>query len=216
MQAFVCGDLSDERLDALLSAAARGQETELPPGRHFLLRDLRPDARERVLSLVLKRRLSRWEAGARDQLDEALPLLEQYRGLGLLPPPGLREEVHVLLGHALADAAGKFEEGAHGALAALAATVARATAAGLDVPGERAEEPFGRGVARVLSELESDWAPHLLDDLQEAASVAAAAGLASWLPPAQTRFLRLLKTRAPGELAAAAPAAAALSVALPR
>ncbi|MDX6769274.1 MAG: DUF3536 domain-containing protein [Elusimicrobiota bacterium] len=214
VQAFVCGDLPDERLDALLSAAARGQETELPAGRHFLLRDLRPDARERVLAAVLKRRLSRWEAGARDQLDEALPLLEQYRGLGLRPPEGLHEEARVLLGHALADAARRFAEGAYGALAALAGTVARAKAAGLDVPAGRAQEPFARGVERVLGELEAAWEPHLLEDLREAAAVGAAAGLGDWLPAAQVRFLRLLKSRN-GDAAAGAAAAAALSVALP-
>jgi hypothetical protein len=214
VQAFVCGDVDDARLDALLSAAARGQEADLPPGRLFLLRDLRPDARERVLGQVLRRRLARWEAGARDQLEEALPLLEQYRGLGLTPPPGLGDETRALLGHALADAARKFAEGAPGSLGEIALLLRRARAAGVDVPAVRAEESFGRGVERVLSELESSWGPHLLEELRQACAVAADAAIDHWMPAAQARFFRLLKTRGNGSAEAAA-AAEALSVAVP-
>jgi alpha-amylase/alpha-mannosidase (GH57 family) len=215
VQAFVCGgELPDEGLDALLSAAARGQEVPLPPGRVFLLRDLRPDARERVLGQVLKRRLVRWEAGARDQLEEALPLLEQYRGLGLPPPAGLSDEARVLLGHALADAARKFAEGSPNALSEISGILKRAASAGLDVPSARAEEPFGRGIERVLGELEASWEPFLLEELRAAAAVAASAGISEWMPAAQARFFRLLKTRGNGTPEASA-AAAALSVAVP-
>lgn len=211
VQAFVCGELPDERLDALLSAAARGQEAELPPGRLFRLRDLRPDARERVLGLVLKRRLSRWEAGARDQLDEALPLLEEYRGLGLVPPAGLEDEVRALLGHSLSEAARRFADGAYEAAKALAGAAARARGAGLELPSERAEEPFARGMERLLGELEADWRPGLLEALREAAAAADAAGLDEWRPAAQARFFRLLRARRDASPEAAG-AAAALAV----
>ncbi|PNB45950.1 hypothetical protein C1X29_28860, partial [Pseudomonas sp. GW456-12-10-14-LB2] len=84
------GDLPEGAFDALLQDAARGTSSApLPPGRHFLLRDLRPDEREKVLSLVLKRRLHRWESRALDWFEETVPLVEQFRGLGLTLPPGL-------------------------------------------------------------------------------------------------------------------------------
>jgi hypothetical protein len=167
-----------------------------------------------VLGQVLKRRLVRWEAGARDQLEEALPILEQYRGLGLPPPAGLGDETRVLLGHALADAARKFAEGRAGALSELAGILKRAAAAGLDVPSARAEEPFARGIERLLAELEASWEPFLLEELRQAAAVSADAGIRDWFPAAQARFFRLLKTRGNGTPEASA-AAAALSVAVP-
>lgn len=215
VQAYVCGeDVADERLDALLAAAARGQEADLPSGRLFLLRDLRPDARERALSLVLKRRLSRWEAGAHDQLDEALPLLEQYRGLGLPAPAGLAEETRVLLGHALAEAARAFASGSTDALGPMSALLARAKHARLEVSAASAEEPFARGVERLLAELAEDWSDVLLTELARAASVGREAGLSEWFPAAQTRLLRLFKRRQGAASPAAASAAAALSVVL--
>src|SRR5262249_51450457 len=83
VQAYVCGaDVAEDVFDRLLADAARGVPTgPLPSGRHFLLRDLRPDEREQVLVAALKRRLARREAGALDSLEDLLPLLEQFRGL---------------------------------------------------------------------------------------------------------------------------------------
>ena len=68
-----------------------------------------------MLGLVLKRRLARWESGAREYLEETLPLVEQFRGLGLPLPPGLGEETRLVLSQVLAHVAGRFAEGDPGA-----------------------------------------------------------------------------------------------------
>ena len=198
VQTFVCaGDLPDDRFDSLLQAAAGGGEAALPPGRLFLLRDLRPDEREKVLTTVLKRRLARWETAGRDQLEDALTLAEQYRGLGLPLPPGLDEETSLSLAHALADAARRFAEDSFGALDEIASVVARAKAAGLPAPSARAEQPFAGGVERLLAGLENGSADAAAAELVEAASAAAVAGLSDWRPGAQVRVFRWLKAKKP-------------------
>ena len=196
VQAFVCGDLPPERFEALLADAASGAQTSpLPAGRIFLLRDLRPDARERVLNVVLKRRLSRWESGARELLEETLPLVEQFLGLGLALPPGLAEETRLALAHALNNAAGRFAEGTAGAVEEARSVLARARGVGLEVPSEGAEGGWDQGLSRLLDSLEKDFSEGGLQAFQDAVDVAASAGLKQWRPPAQTRFFRLM-TRA--------------------
>jgi hypothetical protein len=196
VQTFVCaGDLPDDRFESLLHAAAGGAETPLPPGRMFLLRDLRPDEREKVLTLVLKRRLTRWEEAGRDQLEDALTLAEQFRGLGLPLPPGLDEETRLSLAHALADAARRFSESGFGALEEIKTIVARARAAGLPAPSARAEVPFSRGVERLLKGLENGSADESSAELVDAAEAALAAGLSDWRADAQVRVFRWLKSR---------------------
>ncbi|MDE2492250.1 MAG: DUF3536 domain-containing protein [Elusimicrobia bacterium] len=215
VQAFVCGpDLPDAEFDALLADAARGGAGRpLPPGRHFLLRDLRPDEREKVLNLVLKRRLARWESGAREYLEETLPLVEQFRGLGLPLPPGLGEETRLVLSQVLAHTAGRFAEGDPGALAEFRATLARGKAAGLEIATGIAEDPWERGVERVLDVLERDFAEAPLRELLEAVDLAGRAGLARWRQGAQTRYFRLWKARRNGS-GPAREAAAALGLAV--
>lgn len=214
VQAFVCADLPEERFETLLADASRGgHPAALPPGRIFLLRDLRPDERERVLTAVLKRRLSRWESGARDLLEEALPLVEQFRGLGLALPPGLSEETSLALAHALNDAAGRFAEGSFGAVDEARSVLSRARAVSLEVPSAGAEPMWERGVARLLDRLEDDFSEQLLHELQDAVEVSAAAGLRGWRPPAQTRFFRLLERKG-AALPLACEVAEALGIAL--
>ncbi len=196
VQVFVCaGDLPDERFDSLLHAAAGGAEANLPPGRMFLLRDLRPDEREKVLHLVLKRRLTRWEAAGRDQLEDALTLAEQFRGLGLPLPVGLEDETRLALAHALADASRRFAEDNFGALDEIKAVVQRAKAAGLAAAPARAEPAFARGVERLLSGLENGSAEQSAADIVEAAEAANAAGLNDWRAAAQVRVFRWMKSR---------------------
>ncbi len=134
VQAYVCGgELAEGSLELLMSDAAQGtQSCPLPPGRHFLLRDLRPDEREKVLSLVLKRRLARWESHALESLEESLPLVEQFRGLGLPLPPGLGEETRIVFAHGLASIAGRFAAGTHGALEEFRSLLTRGRAAGVE------------------------------------------------------------------------------------
>ncbi len=197
VQAFVCaGDLPDGSFDAMLSDAAQGAQTvPLPPGRHFLLRDLRPDEREKVLSLVLKRRLSRWESGARDYLEEALPLVEQFRGLGLPLPAGLGEETKLVLSHVLAHLAGRFADGDSPALDEFRAALTRGRAAGVEIHSAVVEGPWDRGVSRVLDVLERDFVPERLGELKSAVELSGVGGLGDWRPAAQTRFFRLWKAR---------------------
>ena len=214
VQAYVCGgDLPEGSLDLLLSDAAQGtQSCPLPPGRHFLLRDLRPDEREKVLGLVLKRRLSRRESGALEFLEESLPLVEQYRGLGLPLPPGLGEETRIVFAHALASIAGRFADGAPGALGEFRAFLTRGRAAGVETLAAVVEAPWERGMGRLLDELEKDFGDAALRDLRDAAALAAEAGLSGWRAAAQTRFFRLWKER--GVPPSARDAAAALGIAV--
>jgi alpha-amylase/alpha-mannosidase (GH57 family) len=214
VQAYVCGgELAEGSLELLLADAAQGtQSCPLPPGRHFLLRDLRPDEREKVLSLVLKRRLNRWESGALEFLEESLPLVEQFRGLGLPLPPGLGEETRIVFAHGLASIAGHFAGGAPGALTEFRALLARGRAAGVETFAAVVEGPWGRGISRLLDELEKDFDDAPLRDLRDAAALAAEAGLTDWRAPAQTRFFRMWKARGAAS-PAAREAAAALGIA---
>jgi hypothetical protein len=195
VQAYVCGgDLPDGSFDLLMADAAQGTSTcPLPPGRHFLLRDLRPDEREKILSLVLKRRLNQWESHALESLEETLPLVEQFRGLGLPLPAGLDEEARLMLAHVLAYIARRFADGAPGAVAELRAAVARGKAAGVPMSPASIEGPWERGMTRLLDELTADFNDSLLKDLLEAAAAAGEAGLNDWRPAAQTRFFRIWK-----------------------
>jgi len=213
VQAFVCaGDLPEDRFEALVADAARGYEASpLPPGRLFLLRDLRPDEREKVLGLVLKRRLTRWETVARNAFEETLPLVEQYRGLGLPLPPSLGEEARLALAHQLRHCAESFAAGEARALEDFRATVARGRAADVEILLGVVERPWERGVARLLDELERGFQDDSLSRLRDAAALAREVGLADWRPAAQTRFYRLLKSRP--ESALAREAAAALGLA---
>ncbi|HXT02063.1 MAG TPA: DUF3536 domain-containing protein [Elusimicrobiota bacterium] len=210
VQAYVCGgELAEGSVDLLMSDAAQGTQTcPLPPGRHFLLRDLRPDEREKVLNLVLKRRLGRWESGALEFLEESLPLVEQFRGLGLPLPAGLGEETRFVFAHALASIAGKFAEGAPGALDEFRGALARGRAAGLDPLAPVIEAPWGRGVDRLLDELERDFSEGSARELRDAAALAAEAGLTDWRAGAQTRFFRVWKQRGSASPAAREAAAA--------
>jgi alpha-amylase/alpha-mannosidase (GH57 family) len=215
VQAYVCGaDLAEGSLELLMADAAQGtQKCPLPPGRHFLLRDLRPDEREKVLSLVLKRRLNRWESGALEFLEESLPLVEQFRGLGLPLPPGLGEETRIVFAHALASISARFAEGSAGALEECRALLARGRAAGVEPIGALVEEPWGRGISRLLDELEKDFDEGALRALRDAAAIAGEAGLSDWRPAAQTRFFRLWKACG-GASPAAREAASALGIAV--
>jgi hypothetical protein len=214
VQAYVCGgELAEGSLDLLMSDAAQGTQTcPLPPGRHFLLRDLRPDEREKVLSLVLKRRLNRWESGALEFLEESLPLVEQFRGLGLPLPAGLGDETRLVFAHGLASIAARFADGAPGALEEFRALLARGRGAGVETSAAVLEAPWGRGISRLLDELEKDFDGAALRDLRDAAALAAEAGLSDWRAAAQTRFFRLWKTRE-AVSPAAREAAAALGIA---
>ena len=195
VQTYVCAEeLPPQRFEALVRAAAGGAEPgPLPEGRVFLLRDLRPDEREKVLTAVLKRRLARWEATGRDQVEDALSLAETFRGLGLPLPAGLDEETTTALSHALAGAAERFAGDQFGALDEVKSVAARAKAAGVPVPSARAEEPFARGVERLLTGLENGAASEAAEELVAAAEAAMAAGLTSWVPGAQVRVFRWLK-----------------------
>jgi alpha-amylase/alpha-mannosidase (GH57 family) len=213
VQAFVCGgDLAEDRFEALLADAAQGGDScPLPPGRLFRLRDLRPDERERVLGLVLKRRISRWETIARDAFEETLPLVEQFRGLGLPLPPGMGEEARLALAHQLGRVAEGFAAGAPGALPEFRAALQRARAAGVEVLTSMVEAPWERGIGRLLDELERDFSDGPLGELREAAGLAAEAGLADWRAAAQTRFFRLRRSRPDVPLAREAAVALGLA-----
>jgi len=213
VQAFICGgDLPEDRFEALLADAAQGGEScPLPPGRLFRLRDLRPDERERVLALVLKRRLSRWETIARDAFEETLPLVEQFKGLGLPPPPGLGEEARLALSHELGRLAESFASGAPGALPEFRAALARGRASGVEALTQLVEGPWERGLARVLEALERGFADADLIELREAAELADAAGLNDWRARAQTRFFRLRRTRPDSALSRQAAAVLGLA-----
>jgi alpha-amylase/alpha-mannosidase (GH57 family) len=213
VQAYVCGgELADGSVELLMSDATQGtQACPLPPGRHFLLRDLRPDEREKVLSLVLKRRLNRWESGALEVLEESLPLVEQFRGLGLPLPAGLGEETRLMFAHGLASIAARFAGGGAGALEEFRALLARGRGAGVETFAAVVETPWGRGISRLLDELEKDFSEALLVDLRDAAKLAAEVGLTDWRAAAQTRFFRLWKARGAAS-PAALEAAAALGI----
>ncbi len=197
VQTFVCAeDLPDDRFELLLAAAAGSAAAgALPPGRLFLLRDLRPDEREKALHLALKRRLSHWEKAGRTQLEDELSLAEQFHGLGLPLPAGLEEETSLSLAHALADAARRLTHESFGALDELKLIVSRAKAAGLSVSAVRAEEPFARGVERLLARLENGSSGEAVQELVSAAEAAGAAGLSAWRPQAQVRVFRWLKSK---------------------
>jgi hypothetical protein len=214
VRVYVCGDdLGDGSLELLLADAAQGtQSCPLPPGHHFHLRDLRPDEREKVLRLALGRVLGREESQSRRSLEESLPIVEQFRGLGLPLPPGLGEETRVVLSRELTRLAERFAAGGFAAVAEFGALAARGRAAGLDPISGLIEEPWRRGVERVLDELEEDFDEALLVRLRDAALLAAAEGLVAWRAPAQTRFFRLRRERGPGG-PAAREAAAALGLA---
>ncbi|UPT72719.1 MAG: DUF3536 domain-containing protein [Elusimicrobiota bacterium] len=143
VQTYVCAEaLLPERFEQLVRAAAgAGEPGALPEGRVFLLRDLRPDEREKVLTTVLKRRLARWESAGRDQVEDALTLAETFRGLDLPLPPGLDEETHTALSTALAGAARRFAEDGFGALDEVKAVAARAKAAGVPAPPRGPRNP---------------------------------------------------------------------------
>ena len=162
----------------------------MPKGRLFHLRDLRPDEREKILAKVLQQRLLRWEAAGRDQLEDALSLAEQFRGLGLPLPAGLDEETSLSLAHALADAARSFAQGGRGAIAEIKAIAARAKTAGVGVSGARAEESFARGVDRLLAKLEDGASGELIG----AVEAADAARFGDWRAGAQVRVFRWLKS----------------------
>ncbi|MDE2143481.1 MAG: DUF3536 domain-containing protein, partial [Elusimicrobia bacterium] len=210
VQAYVCGgDLPEGSFELLMSDAAQGTAScPLPPGRHFLLRDLRPDEREKVLSLVLKRRLNRWQASALESLEETLPLVEQFHGLGLPLPPGLSAETRLLQAHVLAYIAGRFADGAPGALSELRAAVARGRAAGVEPFPAYIEGPWERGMARLLDDLTADFSESPLRELIEAVAAADEAGVRDWRPVIETRFFRLWKERGSASPSARLAAAA--------
>jgi hypothetical protein len=197
-----------------MADAAQGTQTcPLPAGRHFLLRDLRPDEREKVLSLVLKRHLNLWESHSLESLEESLPLVEQFRGLGLPLPPGLGEETRIVFAHVLAYIAGRFASGAPGALAEFRAELARGRSAGIEPLPAVVEAAWTRGINRLIDALQRDFSEGLLGEIKEAADLAGAAGLNEWRAAAQTRFFRLRKARGDASPAANA-AAAALGIAV--
>jgi hypothetical protein len=140
-----------------------------------------------------------------------LPLVEQFRGLGLPLPPGLGDETRLSLAHVLAYCAGRFAEGAPGALTEMRSTLSRGRAAGLEPLPALLEGPWERGLSRLLDGLEVDFSASRLEDLREAALLAVDAGVHEWRAAAQTRFFRLWKTRGDSS-AAARDAAAALGI----
>ncbi len=214
VQAYVCGEeLAERDFDRLLSDAARATRSCPLPAGHFLLRDLRPDEREKVLSLVLERRLKRRESGALEFLEESLPLVEQFRGLGLPLPAGLGEETRIVFAHALASIAARFADGTPDALEQFRAALARGRAAGVETFAAVAEAPWARGVSRLLDALEKNFEDALMRELRDAATLAAEAGLSDWRAAAQTRFFRLWKARVAAS-PAALEAASALGIAV--
>jgi alpha-amylase/alpha-mannosidase (GH57 family) len=214
VHAYVCNDeLGEGSFDLLMSDATQGtQSCPLPQGRHFLLRDLRPDEREKVLSLVLRRRLSRWESAAVESLEETLPLVEQFRGLGLPLPAGLGEETRLVYSHVLASLAERFGRGEPGAQAELRSMFERGASAELELYRPLLEGPWERGISRLLAVLERGLEEKPLKDLREAAQFAERAGLSAYRPSAQIRFFRILKSL-PAPDALARETALALGVA---
>ena len=217
VQAYVCeGDIPQASVEGLLADAARGTNASgLPGGRHFSLRDLRPDEREKVLGMVLQRRLHRWESRALEYLEETLPLVEQFHGLGLPLPANLGEEARLVLGHLLAYFAGRLAEGDVAAIADYRAALRRGRAVGINPPTAGMEIPWEQGLSRLLEALERDWSLDALKWLGDAVELAAEAGFEHWRPSVQTRFFRLWRSRSFEESTspAARRAASALDIA---
>ena len=201
VQVFVSSEeIAQDRFEALLTAAAQGGVVAalgLPAGRVFLLRDLRPDERERVLTTVLKRRLSRWAELGRGQLEDALALSEQFHGLNLALPPGLGEETLVSLAHAVADCARRFASDVPGSLDEMQSIVRRASLAGLSASATLSEEPFSRGFDRLLSGLENGGTEATVAQLIKAVETASLVGLTDWRAAAQVRVFRWMTSEKP-------------------
>ncbi len=218
VQAYVCErEIPESSFEGLLADAARGTNLAgLPAGRHFALRDLRPDEREKILGLVLQGRLHRWESRALEYLEETLPLVEQYRGLGLSLPVNLGEEARLVLGHLLAYFAGRFAEGDMAALADYLAALRRGRAVGINPSTDGMELSWEQGLSRLLTELERDWSLEALKRLGDAVELAAEAGFDHWRPAVQTRFFRIWQSRPSAESmsSAARRAATALGIAV--
>ena len=177
---------------------------------------MRPDEREKVLSLVLQRRLHRWESRALEYLEETLPLVEQFRGLSLPLPASLGEEARLVLRHLLAYFAGRFADGDAAALSDYRAALRRGRQAGVAPSPGGVEIPWDRGLSRLLDRLAVDWSAENLRELRNAVDLAADEGFDHWRPPIQTRFFRLWKSRHAAESTevVAAEAAAALGIAV--
>jgi hypothetical protein len=195
VQAYIsAGEIKQGDFVRLSQEAAQSRLTcPLPQGRLFLLRDLRPDEREKVLNLVLQRRLERWESRAFDYLEELLPLVEQFRGLGLPLPAGLGEETRLVLAHVLAHIAGEFAQGVPASLSGFRALLARGRSAGIEPLPAVVEGPWERGMTRLINELSVNFNDKTLHEFRDAIEISQSAGLNDWRPMVQTRFFRLWK-----------------------
>ena len=209
VQAFVCGELPPTASKPFWRRLQGGQTAPPAPGRiFFLLRDLPPDERERVLTAVLKRRLSRWESDAHRLLEEGMPLVEQCQLGPPLVGPGRGDALDAA--HALNDAA-RARRRDFGAVDRR--SVLTRGAAGLDVISAGAEAAWSLGAANLLDVLEKDFSQPPLRELRDGAEVATLAGLGEWRPAAQTRFFRLLE-RCGEHSSLALEVAAALGIAI--
>ena len=170
----------------------------LAQGRRFGFEDLLADERERILKFLVGKRRQVWEDSPLLDMDECLGLAEQHARIGLELPPGLKGQTEAALDAWLLRRARQFRQAPDADLSDVAATVARARAAGLSAPSAAADEEWEACVVWVLDSLEKDFSAAWLGRLAALAAVAPAANLTRWRYRAQNRFFDLLR-RLPAE-----------------
>ena len=170
----------------------------LSKGRRFGFEDLLADERERILKCLVEKRRRVWDDSPLLDMGECLGLAEQHAKIGLELPSGLKGQTEAALDAWLLRRARQFRQRPDADLADVAATVARARAAGLSVPSAAAEEGWEACAVWVLDSLEKDFSAAWLGRLAALAAVAPAANLMRWRYRAQNRFFDLLR-RLPAE-----------------
>ncbi|MFA5160808.1 MAG: DUF3536 domain-containing protein [Elusimicrobiales bacterium] len=162
-------------------------------GRGIGLENLLPEARMSVLRMIHKSRIKEL-SGARIKLfAEALPLLEQWRTLGLAVPEDMAAEAQSGARQFLAAWLERFSGGDLAGLDSLADFMPRVRACGIDANTMPVQQLFGGLIGGALSALEEAPSPDTARAALRFVRLAKASGASHWMFEAQNRVMRMFE-----------------------
>ncbi|MFH1619475.1 MAG: DUF3536 domain-containing protein, partial [bacterium] len=178
--------------DAGLESFLKILETSLD-GRILSIRDLPYDLQANALELMKTAKAAKFQEEYAAVFSEYLPLLEEWRDLGLEPPPELKNELSLTAGHLILTAVNELASSdSEKSLALIADTASGMRNCRLKIADESALRALGNEILRRLEELAGKPSVGKAEALLRLCAAARDAGAKDWRDEAQNILMDTL------------------------